>query len=63
MVENHPFTLQKKLLAVHHWKVLAAELVSKLHSLGGFAGKTLYVDASATRPGSLRLSASSSFRP
>ena len=44
MVENHPVTLQKKLLAVHHWKVLAAELVSKLQSHEEFAGKTLYVD-------------------
>ncbi|MBJ7391382.1 MAG: hypothetical protein JHC85_07455 [Chthoniobacterales bacterium] len=44
MVENHPVTLQKKLLAVHHWRVLAAELVSKLEGHEEFAGKTLYVD-------------------
>lgn len=44
MVENHPVTFQKKLNAVHHWRVLADELVSKLEAQEQFAGKRLYVD-------------------
>lgn len=44
MIENHPVTFQKKLKAVHHWKVLARELVSRLQSEELFGGKIVYLD-------------------
>ncbi len=44
MVENHQVSFQKKLNAVHHWRVLADELVAKFRAQKQFAGRTLYVD-------------------
>ena len=45
MRENHKLSFQKRLQAGQHWKLLSAELVTKLQqSEHKFAGHTVYVD-------------------
>ena len=45
MIENHKLSFQKRLQAVQHWKLLSAELVTKLQqSERKFPGDTVYVD-------------------
>ena len=50
MIQNHQVTFQKKLKAVHHWKVLANDLVKSLQAREEFAGKTVFLDVLQPEP-------------
>lgn len=44
MVKNHPVTFQKKLHAVHHWRVLSADLVDSVRQNVDVSGKSFFVE-------------------
>lgn len=44
MVKNHEVTFQKKLHALHHWRVLSADLVKSLQQNVDVSGRTVFVE-------------------